>query len=143
MRITINRTERDALYAELLTDLAGVGDIYHVLHSGDVDAARDLWRSYEAEFRLLDQLGWRLDDPREQFVVDIPHELHVRALEDLRDLAQDRVTEPLAEPRRCLDIAERALQVLGAYRDALAPVPGRPVPGPDGVGIDLAGRDRS
>jgi hypothetical protein len=40
MAITIDRTARDALYEEVLTELTGSGDVWAEMQAGDYDAAR-------------------------------------------------------------------------------------------------------
>jgi hypothetical protein len=40
-----------------------VGDIYLALSNRDGELAQRLWRRYEPELRLLDQLGWSPVEP--------------------------------------------------------------------------------
>jgi hypothetical protein len=120
MTVTITRAQRDALYQEMLTDLTAVGDIYITLNADDGDAARRLWRRFEPELRLLDQIGWDAADPREQVAVDLPPELLVRALTHLQERAEHVVGERIAEHDESPAIAQRALEVLAACRSALS-----------------------
>jgi hypothetical protein len=120
MTVTITRAQRDALYEEMLTDLTAVGDIYLALNNGDGARARRLWRRFEPELRLLEQLGWNPVEPLERFTIDLPHEVLVRALGVLQDRAEHAVGEHLDEPAESLQIAQRALQALGACRGALS-----------------------
>jgi hypothetical protein len=119
MAITITRAQRDALYEEVLTDLTGVGDIYHVLNGGHPDGARRMWRRFDAEFRLLDEIGWERDDGRERFVIDLPADVLVMVLGDLQQRAEETLGEHVILPREGTDLAQRALDVLGACRGAL------------------------
>jgi hypothetical protein len=118
MTVTITRAQRDALYEEMLTDLTAVGDIHLELDKGNGEDARQLWRRFEAELRLLDQLGWNPVEPREQFAIDLPPELLVRALGHLEERAEQTVGEHLAQPNNSLEITRQAVQVLGACRGA-------------------------
>lgn len=58
MNMTINRTERDALYDGVMTDLTALDDIYTHLHHDEPAHARRLYRRFAVELRLLDDLGW-------------------------------------------------------------------------------------
>lgn len=120
MTVTITRAQRDALYQEMLTDLTAVGDIYLALNNGDGTQARRLWQRFDPELRLLDQLGWNPVESFDRFEIVLPDEVLVRALGDLQDRAERAVGEHLDEPNESLQIAQRALQVLGACRGALS-----------------------
>jgi hypothetical protein len=72
MNLTINRTERDALYDSLVTDLSAVGDISIDLDNDEPAHAKRLRRRFEVELRLLDDLGWEKKPDREQFELTMP-----------------------------------------------------------------------
>jgi hypothetical protein len=120
MPITITRAHRDALYEELLTDLTGVGDIYLALSNRDSELAQRLWRRYEPELRLLDQLGWSPVEPIERFAIDLPREVLVRALAGLQERAEQIVGMHIAEPKDGVEVAQRAVHALAACRSAVA-----------------------
>jgi hypothetical protein len=120
MTVTITRAQRDALYQEMLTDLTAVGDIYLALNNGDGTQARRLWQRFDPELRLLDQLGWNPVESFDRFEIVLPDEVLVRALGDLQERAEHAVGEHLDEPNESLQIAQRALQALGACRGALS-----------------------
>jgi len=124
MPITITRAHRDALYEELLTDLTRVGDIYLALENGDGQLAQRLWRRYDAELRLLDQLGWSPVEPVERFAIDLPQELLVRALGGLRERAEQVVETHITEPKEGVEVAQRAVNMLAACRGTLAQLEG-------------------
>jgi hypothetical protein len=85
--VTITRGQRDALYEEMLSDVTRAGDIYVALGKGDGEEARRLWRRFEAELRLLDEIGWSPVEPLERFAIQIPQDLLVRALGHLQERA--------------------------------------------------------
>ena len=51
MAITIDRTARDAIYEEILTELSGSGDIWTEMQSGDYEAVRRTRRRLEESCR--------------------------------------------------------------------------------------------
>jgi len=100
MIVTITRAQRDALYEEMLSDLTGVGDIYLALNNRDDEAARRLWQRFEAELRLLDQLGWSPVEPLDRFEIDLPQEVLVRALATGRNAPSTRSASTSTGHRR-------------------------------------------
>lgn len=72
MSLTIIRTERDALYHSLVIDLSAIGDIHTSLQHDDTDAAIRLWRRFDAELRLLDDLGWDREQQARHFELTMP-----------------------------------------------------------------------
>lgn len=72
MSLTINRTDRDALYDSLVTDLSAIGDISIDLGNDEPTHAKRLRRRFEVELRLLDDLGWEKEPDREQFELRMP-----------------------------------------------------------------------
>lgn len=72
MHMTINRTGRDAIYDGLLTDLSAVGDIFGHLQGGEPVKAKRLWRRFEVELRLLDDLGWEKEPEAKRFELRMP-----------------------------------------------------------------------
>lgn len=72
MYMTINRTDRDAIYEGLLTDLTAIGDIFGHLQADEPVEAERLWRRFEVELRLLDGLGWEKEPEAERFELTMP-----------------------------------------------------------------------
>ncbi|MFZ2050610.1 MAG: hypothetical protein WAU69_06730 [Solirubrobacteraceae bacterium] len=72
MSLTIIRTERDALYHSLVIDLSAIGDIHTSLQHDDTDTAIRLWRRFEAELRLLNDLGWDRPQQARHFELTMP-----------------------------------------------------------------------
>lgn len=126
MTVTITRAQRDALYEEMLGDLTGVGDVYLALNNGETEEARHLWRRFEPELRLLDAIGWAPVEPRERFAIDLPQDTLVRALGRLQERAEQTIGAHLAEPKDGVEVAQRAVQVLGACHGALCQLADQP-----------------
>jgi hypothetical protein len=63
-------------------------------------------------------LAWAAVEPREQFAIDLPPALLVRALAHLQERSEHAVGEHLNAPDDSLEIAQRAVQVLAACRGA-------------------------
>jgi hypothetical protein len=72
MSITINRRDRDAIYDALMTDLSAIGDIFNHLHNDEPANARRLHHRFEAELRLLDDLGWEQEPEATEFELTMP-----------------------------------------------------------------------
>jgi len=91
MAITIDRTARDALYEEVLTELTGSGDVWAEMQAGDYDAARRTRDRLLDDMRLLDDIGWEPDPDRELFELTM----------DAPDLARALRTSTTTPARRC------------------------------------------
>jgi hypothetical protein len=124
MPVTITRAHRDALYEELPTELTGLEDVYLALSNGDGELARDLWRRFDAELRLLDQLGWAPVEPIEEFAIDLPRDVLIRAVGRLQERAEQALDAHVNAPREDLQIAQHAVHVLAACRGAIAQLTG-------------------
>ncbi len=72
MSLTITRTERDALYHSLIVSITAIGDIHTSLQHDDPDSAIRLWRRFDAELRLLDDLGWDQEQQARHFELTMP-----------------------------------------------------------------------
>ena len=118
--ITINRSERDAIYQEVLTDLTGVGDIDIALRNDDYETARRDRRRCEDDMRLLDDLGWVPDQDRDEFELTMPPDGLARVLERLNASAGATLHSHIVEPNEQREIAERALRAQTAYGNVLA-----------------------
>ena len=85
--VTVTRELRDALRADLLLDITGIGDIHRLLRAGRFTDAQSYRRRFEDDTRLLDDLGWEEDDERESFELTMPPEQLERVLGRLWRLA--------------------------------------------------------
>lgn len=81
MPYTITRAQRDALRAEAIAELGEIDTIYLALSNDDFALARRQRGHFEPFMRLLDDLGWELDDARTSFEITMP-EVHLAQLAD-------------------------------------------------------------
>lgn len=72
MSLTITRGERDALYNSLIISLSPIGDIHMSLQEDDPDSAMRLWQRFDAELRLLNDLGWEREQQAKRFELTMP-----------------------------------------------------------------------
>lgn len=70
----ITRADRDALHGVLRDDLRYSGFITEAITNRDFALARTLASHCQAEFRLLDDLGWHPDDDHDQFELSLADE---------------------------------------------------------------------
>lgn len=124
MAIKITREQRDAIYAEICTDLAGTGDIQLELDNGDYEAARRHRRRFEDDMRLLDDLGWEPEQDGEEFEITMPAQQLTRALRGLNDNARAIVHSHIVEPLAEREQAARSVVAQAAYGDLLAQLAG-------------------
>lgn len=119
MAIKLSREQRDAIYAEIMLDLSGTGDIQIELDNGDYEAARRHRRRFEDDMRLLDDIGWEPKADGEEFELSMPADQLARALRHLNANAHAMLDAHVAEP---IDQQRRARQTLiaqTAYGDLL------------------------
>jgi len=105
----INRQQRDALREAIR---------FYVGCSGELVSAFDapgLERTLARDgFRLVDDLGWDADDPREQFELTLPGD----ALRRVLDFLREEETNELENARRSANrhVADKALDTIAACR---------------------------
>lgn len=116
--MVLDRVQRNALYQFVVTDLVGVGDIALALQAGNVPQARRLRQRFEEDLLLLDLLGWRCDDGKDRYELDVSAGMQV-ALVRLRTSAREMIDEAAAEFRR--DTLDEALDVVEACSVLLGP----------------------
>jgi len=87
MDVTIGRRERDALWELTFTLLASVGDIFSAVDAGRVSEARELRLRFWDLMRLLDDIGWAVEDLGEEFALTMEPEALMRALLHLNERA--------------------------------------------------------
>ncbi len=105
MPLTIKPTARGILRRQVLDQLSGIGDIHIALADDQWATAQTLRRRYENCLRLLDDLGWREDDPAEEFAITMDPLPLMRVLARLHERASEeveRLTEETAEARVAL-----------------------------------------
>lgn len=96
MALTIKPTARAVLRERLLTELSGIGDIYLAVHEAEWGTALSLRRRYEGYMRLLDDLGWREDDPAEEFAITMEPIPLMRVLARVHERCGEEVEEHVA-----------------------------------------------
>lgn len=140
MPLTIKPTARGILRRQVLDQLSGIGDIHTALADDQWATAQTLRRRYENCMRLLDDLGWRDDDPAEEFAITMDRLPLMRVLARLHERASEEVerqVEQMEEEREplheslvtvsvCGDIllklaSASAVKPLRAYLQAQAP----------------------
>jgi hypothetical protein len=122
--ITINRDQRDGLYALIRNHLGAIGDFWIVFEQDrDFAKAESLGLEFAADFRLLQDIGWGDREPRERYALTMPaHDLQ-GALRRLLSDAVELLIEsgPVAEEsRREADSARRFQFGYEACKVALA-----------------------
>ncbi|MBB4661438.1 hypothetical protein [Conexibacter arvalis] len=116
MALTIKPAARAVLREQLLTELSGIGDIYLAVGEAQWGAALSLRRRYEGCMRLLDDLGWREDDPAEEFAITMEPAPLMRVLARLHERAGEEIEGQLdtaAEERQALWEAMLTVAVCG------------------------------
>ena len=96
MALTIKPAARAVLRQQLLTELSGIGDIYLAVQEDQWGTALSLRRRYEGCMRLLDDLGWREDDPAEEFAITMEPIPLMRVLARLHERCGEEVEEHVA-----------------------------------------------
>lgn len=120
MAIKLSREQREAIYAEVVVDLSGTGDISIELDNGDYDAARRLRRRFEDDMRLLDEIGWEPDPDEDEFELSMPPDQLARALRWLGERARATVHTHVVEPITEHAYIARTVAAQAAYGDLLA-----------------------
>lgn len=70
---TIDREQRDGLYELVRNHLGGIGDVWLALEENeDFATAERLGIEFGEDFRLLADIGWTLEDPRESVELTMP-----------------------------------------------------------------------
>jgi hypothetical protein len=95
--IVIDREQREALRSFVLTALGLASDVDHMLRHGKTAEARRMRKQFEASLRLLDDLGWESDDPRQRFGLTMPSEELGGYLRELWELASGFLAEEILE----------------------------------------------
>ena len=95
---TINKDQRDGLYALVRNHLGGLSDVFVEMEQRkDFDAAERLGQEFAADFRLLEDIGWRPDDGRESVALTMPLEELSGLFQRLQDEAERLLTESPTE----------------------------------------------
>lgn len=102
--VEINREQRDVLWEDAAVTLNGTGrDLANAPEWNTLDYSLDIRRRVDAALWLLDDLGWRRDDPRDRFYLTMPSTTLRWWLDGLDEYAVDSLKEAsnaLADPVR-------------------------------------------
>jgi hypothetical protein len=120
MSITLTRAHRDVLYAAVVADLSGVGDIFAALSQGDVEEARKLRQRFGLGMLLLDDLGWGEDDPGDEFAMTMDPVALATALRNLNAVAADGVRIHIDGDRAEQEAVKECADACEAIGDVLA-----------------------
>jgi hypothetical protein len=118
----ITSIQRDAVYRQILDQMANAGDLRLLITQGDLSAAGRLAREVSDDLQLVsDALGWRETSSGGDVELDLPPEqlrrtfarLLQRAIED-REASSREPTEAEVPYERALLVIETCDQVLAA-----------------------------
>ncbi len=96
MSVTLKPTARGLLRRQVLAELSGIGDIYIATNADRWGTALALRRRYDDCMRLLDDLGWREDDPADEFAITMEPIPLMRVLARLHERCGEEVEEHVA-----------------------------------------------
>lgn len=118
MTITIDRTQRDVLWADIVADLTGIDDIYRALDHGEFAKAQVLRCRFEEDMRLLDDIGWaREDHESDSYAITVPPDDLRRTIKRLHDIAERIAHRQLVESS--LDDIVRSLRTHAGLLDQI------------------------
>ncbi len=126
MAITINREQRDAIYAEVTLDLDGIGDLAIAMNNSDYETARRYRQRFEDDMRLLDDLGWGREEHRDEFELTMPMPDLARAIGYFNRLLGSSVQAHLSEPEEGRRHAAQSLVAQTALASVLAQAAAQP-----------------
>jgi len=112
MPVTVNDAQRQALYNLIVVDLARLSDFPMVL-SRDALTAQRFRREFEADARLLDDLGWEQGDERGSYEIRMTADDLRQLLERLHQQASGDLAELVADSSQA-SLEEAAAAVLAA-----------------------------
>jgi hypothetical protein len=115
MGIALDRELRQAIYADVVTHLSAIGDVHLMLEQDDFTSAQRLGREFQEDLRLLDDLGWAVDDPSESFKLTMPLEELARVVQRLHDRSAEALRAYTTRDRSEEDIAARHAIACSAY----------------------------
>lgn len=93
MALTIRRAQRNLLRQQVITELTGIGDIYLAVEADQWATALKLRERHEDLMRLLDDLGWRADDPGREFALTTEPARLLRCLARLHERAGETIEQ--------------------------------------------------
>lgn len=94
--VTITREQRDAIHELVVEHLGCLGDLRFAIDHGDIDTAKRLAGEFNQDIRLLDDLGWGVDE-RLEVPLTVPSGDLAATFRRLRRDAKGALSEPAAE----------------------------------------------
>jgi hypothetical protein len=124
MSLTLKPMARGLLRRQALAELSGIGDIYIAANAHQWGAALSLRRRYEDCMRLLDDLGWREDDPAEEFAITMEPVPLMRVLARLHERCGEEVEEHVASTTEGREAIREAMLTIAICGDMLVDLVG-------------------
>ncbi len=127
--ITVRRNERRALWHLCYQRMAAIGDIFDAFDRDDASEALTLRNRYRDLMRLLDDIGWREEQPAEQFAITMEPDRLVRVLLRLHETAVEQIADHvdgLADQPQRLQTAAVGAAACGTLLTQLAYMHGTP-----------------
>lgn len=120
MAIVLSRTQRDAVYRFVVSDLARAGDLATVLEEGQIAMAEQLRQHFDQAVRLLDEIEWTPAGTRDRYEVGLAEAdvqgLFERLYEDSTRVINEAITEFAdAVLKEAFSVAEVSGMVLGRH----------------------------
>lgn len=91
--VTVRRNERRALWHLSYQQMAAIGEIFDAFDRDDAGEALTLRNRYRDVMRLLDDIGWREEQPGEQFAITMEPDRLVRVLLRLHETAVEQIAD--------------------------------------------------
>jgi hypothetical protein len=109
--IVINADQREGLYELVRNHLGSIEDFWVAMErTEDFAVAERLGREFAEDFRLLEEIGWASDDPREEFALTMAADELVPLLKRLHEEADQILVEHGSEARSSREDAETHLR---------------------------------
>jgi len=124
MDVTIDAEQRAALWGDVTLDLTGIDAIYLAIRDREWEKARALRCRFEADMRLLDDIGWAEHEPGECFAITVP-------AEELRPVLQRLHDNASRHAHQLLGGTQAALRGVEIYADLLEHLDGEAQSDPD------------
>jgi hypothetical protein len=122
--LTLKPTARGLLRRQVVAELSGIGDIYIAANAGQWGTALALRRRYEDCVRLRDDLGWREDDPAEEFAITMEPVQLMRVLARLHERGSEEVEEHVASTTEGREAIREAMLTVAICGDVLVDMVG-------------------
>jgi hypothetical protein len=107
--IRITKDQRNALYEQVRNHLASIGDLWLALEPNEDHAnAERLAIEFSEDFRLMADLGWNPEDPRDRVALTMPPHDLMEVVRRLRDEAEGGFADAEVEMRSREEVGSQA-----------------------------------